>query len=483
MSRLYDCIKRYNDTLPDNVSFTFREGESYAHISYRQLYEYLNTLSSYLAGYKGKSIAIIGNNKLEYAVCLLSVICNIGDAFLVDKELSEEDVVNVFSQKKPDLIILDDDLDFVFENYEVLKFSDVREVLKTRRDFDNDASFSGGLILHTSGTTGIPKCVRLDEQNYFGVIPELNRKWNVTSEQSCMLIIPLYHIYALVSLFHGLYAGINNILEYDYKRLNVLLKETRPCLFMGVPLMYNRIKDAIFEKSGKKVKTAIKVSNALRKIGIDVRKKVFKEIHEFFGGRYIFGCSAGSVLPYETNKFFNDVGLPVYNVYGMTETSGPIAINYKGHNDYKSVGEILDVNRVEIINKDSEGVGSVFVKGGNVFDGYIRDDKKDYFLDGYFDTGDIGYIKDNYLYVIGRKKNILIGDNGKNISPEEINKKILKNNKIHDCNVIMENNRLTAIVNTELSEMELKRYIDKVNDKLPKYKNIYKFKITDKKIK
>ena len=129
MSRLYDCIKRYNDTLPDNVSFTFREGESYAHISYRQLYEYLNTLSSYLAGYKGKSIAIIGNNKLEYAVCLLSVICNIGDAFLVDKELSEEDVVNVFSQKKPDLIILDDDLDFVFENYEVLKFSDVREVL------------------------------------------------------------------------------------------------------------------------------------------------------------------------------------------------------------------------------------------------------------------------------------------------------------------------------------------------------------------
>lgn len=213
MSRLYDCIKRYNDTLPDNISFTFREGESYAHVSFRQLYEYLNTLSSYLAGYKGKSIAIIGNNKLEYAVCLLSVICNIGDAFLVDKELSEEDVVNVFSQKKPDLIILDDDLDFVFENYEVLKFSDVREVLKTRRDFDNDASFSGGLILHTSGTTGIPKCVRLDEQNYFGVIPELNRKWNVTSEQSCMLIIPLYHIYALVSLFHGLYAGINNIID------------------------------------------------------------------------------------------------------------------------------------------------------------------------------------------------------------------------------------------------------------------------------
>lgn len=237
------------------------------------------------------------------------------------------------------------------------------------------------------------------------------------------------------------------------------------------------------KRTKKKIKAAIKISNVLLKVGIDVRKKIFKEIHNYFGGNYIFGCSAGSLLPYATNKFFNDVGLPIYNVYGMTETSGPIAINYKKHNNYKSVGEILDINSVRIINADSLGVGSVFVKGRNVFDGYIDDEKRDYFIDGYFDTGDIGYIKGKYLYVIGRKKNILIGDNGKNISPEEINKKILANNGIHDCNVIMENNRLTAIINTEMSEEELKKYIDKVNSKLPKYKNISNIKITDKKIK
>ena len=483
MSKIYDCIKRYSENNPDNISLTYREGESYLQINYRQLYDSINTLSNYLAEYKGKTIAIVGNNKLEYAICLLSIICNIGNAFLIDKEQNEDDIAKVFAQRNPDLIIVDDDLNLVFESYEVLTFSKVKEILSEKKNFDNDAHFSGNLILHTSGTTGVPKCVLLNETNYFGVIPELNRKWNVTSEQSCMLIIPLYHIYALVCLFHGLFAGINNILEYDYKRLNTLLAETKPCLFMGVPLMYNRIKDVIFEKSGKKVKTAIKISNVLRKIGIDVRKKIFKDIHTYFGGQYVFGCSAGSVLPYETNKFFNDVGLPVYNVYGMTETSGPIAINYKNHNDYKSVGEILDVNHVKIINKDCEGVGSVYVKGGNVFDGYLKDDKQECFLDGYFDTGDIGYIKDKFLYVIGRKKNILIGDNGKNISPEEINKKILKNTKIHDCNVIMEDNRLTAIVNTDLSEDELKKYIESINNKLPLYKNICKFKIIDKKVK
>lgn len=483
MSKIYDRLKQHSEKNPCSVAFTYRETEAYESITYSQLHEYVSTLSNILAEYKGKTIAIIGNNKIEYAICLLSILSNIGNALLIDKEQNEEDIEKIFAQKKPDLIILDDDFNLKFENYTVKKFSDIKKVLQDKREFQNDPRFSGHLILHTSGTTGIPKCVELDEANYYGVIPELNRKWNVTSDQSCMLIIPLYHIYALVSLFHGLYAGINNILEWDFKRLNTLLAETKPCLFMGVPLMYNKIKDAVFEKGEKKIKTAIKISNFLLRLGIDVRKKVFKELHAYLGGNYIFGCSAGSLLPYATNKFFNDVGLPIYNVYGMTETSGPIAINYKGHNNYKSVGEILDVNNVRILNADSEGVGSVFVKGSNVFDGYINDSNKECFIDGYFDTGDIGYIKDNYLYVIGRKKNILIGDNGKNISPEEINKKILANNKIHDCNVIMENNRLTAIINTEMPEDELKAYIDKVNSKLPKYKNIYSIKITDKKIK
>ena len=166
----------------------------------------------------------------------------------------------------------------------------------------------------------------------------------------------------------------------------------------------------------------------------------------------------------------------------MTETSGAIAMNYKRNNKYDSVGKILDFNSVKIYNKDDDGVGEIWVKGPNVFDGYI-DDKQEYLKDGFFDTGDVGYVKDDFLYVIGRKKNILIGDNGKNISPEELNKKILEFKGINDCNVIMKNNYLTAIVNTELSKNELKGIIDKVNSKLPKYKRISNFEITNKNIK
>lgn len=482
-NKLLKAIINSKKKYPVSVSVTYREKEEYLSIDYEELYSYILSLSSYLKSLKVKKFAIIGNNKLEYLVSMLSILCNIGDVILIDKELNEEDILNIFKKYNPEAIILDEDINLSFKDYKVINFNKINEEMKKKNDFKINLKFIGNLILHTSGTTGEPKCIKLSCENYFSVIPELNRKWKVVNGQSCLLIIPLYHIYAITSLFHGLYAGINNILEWDYKRLNNVLSITKPYLFMGVPLMYNKVKDTVLSKSGKKVKTAIAISNILLKLKIDIRKKLFKEIHNYFGGNYVFGCSAGSLLPYETSKFFNDIGLPIYNVYGMTETSGPVAISYKNHNLYDSVGEILDINKVKIINQDESGVGEVLIKGKNVFAGYINENSKKCFENDYYNTGDIGYIKDNYLYIIGRKKNILIGDNGKNISPEEIIKKILKNKMIHDCNVIMKNNKLIAIVNTELTPEEMQKYIDEVNKKLPKYKNISDFEITTKKIK
>lgn len=485
MCRLYERLTYYAEHAPNNKAFTYRILDQYESIDYAVLREYVDSLAAEL--YRGghRTIAIIGNNKLEYAVALLAVLCHLGDAFLIDKELREEDVERIFEQRKPDLVLLDEELDLAFDGWPVCRFDEVREMMKAGKKWERNDAFSGKLILHTSGTTGRPKCVALKEEQYYGVIPELNGKWGVKAEHSCLFIIPLYHIYALTSLFHGLYAGINNILEWDYKRLGKVLAETKPCLFMGVPLMYNRIKDAVFEKAGKRIKAAIFASNLLLKLGIDIRKKLFSEVYAYFGGNYYFGISAGSPLPYQTSRFFNDIGLPIYNVYGMTETSGPVAINYKGHNRYDSVGEILDVNEVMIKStKQGEGgVGQVYVKGCNVFDGYLEEEERACFDGPYYDTGDLGYIKDGYLYVVGREKGILIGSNGKNISRQELKDRILGHDQIHDCQVIMEDDHLVAIVNTELGEQELKRYFEKLNRSLPNYKKIADFRVTQKRIK
>ena len=127
-----------------------------------------------------------------------------------------------------------------------------------------------------------------------------------------------------------------------------------------------------------------------------------------------------------------------------------------------------------------DGIGEIWVKGKNVFEGYINDKviKNDFFY-----TGDVGYVKDNFLFVVGRKKNVLIGDNGKNIIPEEIIKEIMKNDEIYNCGIVMGNNYLKAIINTDLEKNKVEKIINSVNKKMPKHKKIYSFEITKKQIK
>ena len=484
MSRLYEKMEDHAKQAPKNKAFTYRDLEQYESIDYATLLSYVDSLSDQLSAYRDQTVAIIGNNKLEYAVSLLAVLCNVGNVFLIEKELRREDILKIFGQVKPDLIILDEELNFCFEGYATVQFCDIKRMMKEERHFlPRDPAFAGHLILHTSGTTGEPKIVMLSEEQYYGVIPELNQKWEVRSEHSCLLIIPLYHIYALTSLFHGLYAGINNILEWDYKRLGTVLSETKPHLFMGVPLMYHRIMEAALQKAGRKLWVAIGISNLLLRFGIDVRKKWFHGIWEYFGGNFVFGVSAGSPLPQETGKFFHDVGLPVYNVYGMTETSGPVAISYKDHVRYDCVGEILRVNKVKIESPDARGVGHVCICGSNVFEGYLGEGTSANFDGEYFDTGDLGYVKDQYLYVVGRANGILIGANGKNISSKELMQRLMECKEIRDCKVIMENDRLIAIVNTDLEEEELQKVLERVNRLLPRYKRISEVRIVEKRIK
>lgn len=482
LGKINEYLTKNVENYPDDCGIIYRVGEEYKEVTNKEIYTYVTSLVSYLQD-KYKNVAVIGGNKLEWLISFWAVFGYLGNVMAIDKELDKESIVKLFEQVQPDLIILDDDLNLNFEDVDVLKFSEVNKIMNQDNSGALNATHLGELYLHTSGTTGFQKIVKLTEDNLFGVIPELNKKWKASHKDSCLFIIPMYHIYALTTMFHSLYAGVNIILENDYKRMGQVLQATKPTLFMGVPLMYNKIKEAMLANNEKLIMRMIKISNCLLKIGIDLRKKIFKKAHSYFGGNYFFGCSAGSLLAYDTNKFFNDIGLPIYNVYGMTETAGPVAMNYKKNNDYNSVGKILDVNDVKIENADSENVGEIWVKGSNVFEGYLGDKDVEYIKNGYFYTGDIGYIKKGFLYVLGRKKNILIGDNGKNIAPEELIRILIKHKGINDCNVVMKENKLHAIINTELTDEEVKKIIDEVNSKLPNYKNIFDFETTTKNIK
>jgi long-chain acyl-CoA synthetase len=479
MSQLLNWIRASKGL--DRCALTYRNSgyDDYKNVSYDELYDYIISLSGYLSNYKEKTIAIIGNNKIEYVVSLLSALCCIGDVFVVDKELNQEGLDSLFSIVKPDLIILDDEIKLADQNVDVLKFSLVSEIMNSGLTFDVDDSFAGNLILHTSGTTGTPKCIKLSEDMYLYIIKDLNTAWKVTHKHSCLFIIPLYHIYALTSLFHGLYAGVRNILEWDYSRLNSVLQQTNPSIFLGVPLIFNKIKDTAYEKGGSKLKFGLAFSNFLMRFKIDIRKKLFKDLHAYFGNDYYFSVCGGSVANPSTNKFFNDIGLPLYNGYGMTETSGPITICYENNNRYDSVGKILH-NDIKVINSDENGVGEICIAGANIIKQYVNNENADCFADGYFNTGDLGYVKDGFLYITGRKKEILIGDNGKNISTAELLEKIMRHPGINDCVLKMENNKILAIIDTSLSSDDVSKHIEAINATLPNFKKISNFKIIQK---
>lgn len=482
MGKIHEYLTKNVEIYPDDCEIIYRVGEEYKEVTNKEILKYVKSLVAHMQD-KYKNVAIIGGNKLEWLISFFAVFGYLGDVIAIDKELDTESIVKLFEQSKPDLVILDDDIVLEFEDIDILKFSEINKIMNGEKECVLKETHMGNLLLHTSGTTGFQKIVKLTEDNLFGVIPELNERWKASHKDSCLFIIPMYHIYALTTMFHSLYAGVNIILENDYKKMGQVLQATKPTLFIGVPLMYNKIKEAMLSTNEKLIMRMITISNCLLKIGIDLRKKIFKKAHAYFGGNYFFGCSAGSLLAYDTNKFFNDIGLPIYNVYGMTETAGPVAMNYKKNNDYNSVGKILNVNDVKIENADSENVGEIWVKGSNVFEGYLGDKDAEYIKDGYFYTGDIGYIKKDFLYVLGRKKNILIGDNGKNIAPEELIRLIIKYKGVNDCNIVMRDNKLHAIINTELAEEEVKKIVDEVNSKLPNYKKIFDFEITTKNIK
>lgn len=479
MSQLLNWICEHKKANRCAITYRNSGSDDYLDISYEELHNYIISLSGYLTGYKNKNIAIIGNNKLEYVVSLLSVLCNIGNAFVVDKELNQDGLDSLFDVVKPDLIILDDEINLSAQKAEVLKFSQINEIMKANHSFDVDDFFAGNLILHTSGTTGAPKCIELTEEMYLYIIKDLNTAWKVTHEHSCLFIIPLYHIYALTSLFHGIYAGVRSVLEWDYARLSSVLQKTNPSIFPGVPLIFNKVKDTAYANGGSKLKFGLALSNFLLKFNIDIRKKLFKDIHAYFGNNYYFAVSGGSMANPETNKFFDDIGLPLYNGYGMTETSGPITICYENNNRYDSVGKILH-NDIKVINADENGIGEICIAGTNIIKQYINEENSDCFADGYFNTGDLGYVKDGFLYITGRRKDILIGDNGKNISTAELSKLVLEHTGINDCILKMENNKILAIIDTSLSPAEVSKHIESINATLPNYKKISDFKIISK---
>ena len=285
------------------------------------------------------------------------------------------------------------------------------------------------IMLFTSGTTNIPKAVMLSQKNICANLSDFASWVKLYPEDTLLSFLPIHHTFeCTVTFLYGFYSGCTVAFCDGLKHIQKNLAEYKISVFVAVPLvletMYKKIKKAIEEKGKTKlINKMTKISNGLLKCKIDLRKIIFKQILDNLGGNIRLVLYGAAPMNKETIEAFNNFGVELVQGYGLTETSPVIAAETDKEKKPGSVGIVLPSLNAKIDNPDQNGEGEILVKGPSVMLGYYNNEEenKKAFKDGWFKTGDYGYIDENgFMYVTGRKKDIIVLKNGKNVYPQEI---------------------------------------------------------------
>lgn len=495
----------------DKNAFIVKHGKEYDYITYKRLRDEIRAVGKYMLKHDwgGKRVAVIGHNSYGWMLVYLSVLC-VGSVIVpLDKGLfkdetdeqltrAEADII-FYSKEVEELVPMRDGLTRICMNSE-----EFENILREGAALDNDSEYDKitlkpkdmSILLFTSGTTSKSKAVMLSQDNILSNIYQMTLCEKFYSTDVNLAILPFHHTFGMTQMIIFISHGMCNVF-CEGLRIAKALKEYNVTLLVVVPRIAESMRDIVLKKlkargQAEKVERAIKVTGFLKKIGIDVRRKVFKEIIDGMGGlrMMIIGAAAAD---YEVLKWFNGIGVLTVQGYGLTETSPCIAAESDKHMRKASVGKPMPGVEVKIDKPDSDGIGEILAKGDNVMLGYYKDEEntKKVFKDGYFCTGDMGYLdKDGYLYITGRKKNVIVLANGKNVFPEEIEMLLSQCDAVKEC--IVYNNKSGSkdciyakiVYNADdFAEGEARtiidEYINQMNEHLISYKQIKGYDMTD----
>ena len=533
---IYNSVKLY----PENIAYTIKEKKEgdkieYKNITYTQLLEDINALGTdlYEKGLQGKRIAIIGKNQYHWAIshlaCLLGGIVSVP----LDKDLQINELEESLIRSKVDGIIFDEKLaekiNIIKENEKtnlkeyicmsnIENYENVEQLLKTgkeiletgNQDFINHEVDSKGMsiLLFTSGTTSKSKAVMLSQYGIATNVYDMQIVETFYDTDVNIAFLPYHHIFGSTAMVVMLAYGVKTVFPDGLRYIKQNLLEYQVSVFVGVPLlvdkMYANIEKEI-EKQGKTklIKVAVKISNFLLKFHIDIRRKLFKQIIDGLGGKMRFVIAGGAPFDSKIERKFNEFGIHMVQGYGLTETSPVIAAENDKYAKYGSVGIPMKHTEVKIVDKDEKGIGEITVKGPNVMLGYYENEEatNEVLQDGWFHTGDLGYLdKDGFLFITGRKKDMIVLKNGKKVFPEELETLINRNEEIEESFVygmpdkedkskikvaveVVYNKEIVKEKYGDISEEDLFpiiwNKIKEVNKTLPRYKYIMHMILTD----
>lgn len=446
--------------------------DAYQPISYRQYKSDVDAFGTALLhlGLKGKRIALIGENRYEWSISYLSVINGTGIIVPLDRELPANEIENLLVRSKVSAIVFSGSVsEKLLPVVQSLDFIDYYINMDGSQSTDKNLSFhqvlekghelmAGGntdflnaaiddeemsALLFTSGTTDLAKAVMLSHKNICANLMAMCSMLYIGQEDIFLSVLPIHHTYECTCGFLcPIYRGAAIAYCEGLRHIPKNLKESKTTVMLGVPLifesMYNRIWDQASKNPAllKKLKLGLKVSNVAKKFGIDLTKKLFAPIHENFGGHIRIFISGAAGIDPVVSEGLRSFGIHAVQGYGLTECAPIVALNRDV--DYKddAAGLPLPGLQVKIDAPNSEGVGEIIVSGPSMMLGYYENEEATarVMKNGWFHTGDLGYIDaDQFVHITGRKKNVIVTKNGKNIYPEEIETLLNRSPYIKEC--------------------------------------------------
>ncbi len=517
-----------------------KNGEYYAK-TYIELKNDIDALGTALIdmGLKDKKIAILSQNRAEWCTTYLTVTGGVGVVVPLDRELPYNEVENLTSRAGVDAIVFSSK-----HRSDMLKLSrtsDIKYFIDMDLDADDDNNFLSlpkliekgesllangdksyldaeidqnkmAALIFTSGTTDLAKGVMLSSKNIVSDVISVCSMLYLDETDSGLSILPLHHTYEctanfLVMMYNGCCFSFNEGLKYIVQNL----QETRPTILMLVPLILENMHKKIIKQASKnllskiKLNVALEISNFLYYfLKIDIRKKIFKQVHNIFGGRVRLVISGAAAINPDVSNDLCAMGVRIVQGYGLTECAPIVSVNNDRGFRHDSAGKALAGIDIEVEDIGEDGIGEFVVTGDNVMLGYYENPAatSKVLKNGRLYTGDLGYIdEEGYIYITGRKKNVIVTKNGKNIFPEEVEAYLAKcpyvkeslvwgrfdeesgetevnAQVVVDIDEIKEKLRLNIISNDEVYKL-IQAEIKEINKQMPMYKRIKDFTIRE----
>ncbi len=457
VSDLKDMLNKTRELYGDRPGYKIKLEEGkyqvYTHNEIRDMIDYLGTALINL-GLKDKRIAVIGENRYEWELAYLSVVCGTGIVVPLDKSLPANELEELVERSEVEAIFYSKKYEETVEKIKYSEKNKLKHLISMDTDIHKEGIYSEkeliekgkefveagdrrfidakinpeemSIMLFTSGTTSKSKVVALSHHNMVSNVMDFASVLDVDSSDRILSFLPLHHVFeCTVGMLYSLYIGAERSFCEGIRHIVQNLNEYNITFASFVPAIYESMHKTILknlEKEGK-LEAVRKLMEANKDKTMAEKKEIFKDIHNVFGGQIKLFVSGAAALEKEVEEDFRAWGINLCQGYGLTETSPVIGVETNENFRVGSIGKALPHVQAKIEDANDEGMGELVVKGPNVMLGYYNDEEatKEVLEDGWFRTGDLAKIdEDGYIFICGRKKSVIVLKNGKNIFPEEM---------------------------------------------------------------